>query len=93
MKLQIRKDDEVKVIAGSDKGRKGVVLEVDPKRLKIRVKDIRVQTKFNKKDSKIEKVEGFIDYSNVALVQKATKDAKKPATKKSAGGLFNKAKQ
>lgn len=92
MKLKIKVGDEVKIIAGSDKGRKGSVLEINFIKSKIRVKDVRVQTIFNKKDSKIEKREGFIDYSNVSLVQAASKKDKqdKQSSNKKSGGFFSK---
>ena len=77
MKLKIKVGDEVQVIAGKDKGRKGSVLEILPLKQKIRVKSVRVQTLFDKKEG-IQKKEGFIDYSNVKLIQKSVKkDLKK----------------
>lgn len=89
MKLKIKVGDEVQVITGKDKGRKGAVLELLPLKQKIRVKDIRVQTCFDKKDSKIEKIEGFIDYSNVKLLKSAPKKEYKKSQKKKKG-LFGK---
>lgn len=81
MKLKIKKGDEVQVIAGSEKGRKGPVLELDPRKLKIRVKGVRVQTRHDKKEG-ILKREGFIDYSNVKLIQAASAAAKPEKSKK-----------
>ncbi len=75
MKLKIKKGDEVQVIAGSEKGRKGPVLELDARKLKIRVKGVRVQTRHDKKEG-ILKREGFIDYSNVKLIQAVSAAAK-----------------
>ena len=83
MKLKIKKGSEVKVIAGADKGKTGSVLDVDAKRLKVRVQGVRVQTKLDKKENQLIKTEGFIDYSNVQLVA-AKKKAKKKTTKKAA---------
>lgn len=88
IKLKIRKGDTVQVIAGSDKGKKGEVVAVDPKAMKIRVQGVRVQTHFDKKDGLLKK-EGLIDYSNVKLVSRATaekqtKTGKKTAKRKSA---------
>lgn len=80
MKLKIKKGDTVQVIAGSDKGKKGSVLEVKPSALKIKVKGVRVQTHYDKKDGLLKK-EGFLDYSNVKLVEKSVKEKK--TTKKS----------
>lgn len=81
MKLKIRKGDTVQVIAGSDKGKKGSVIEVKPTAMKIKIQGVKVQTHYDKKDGLLKK-EGFIDYSNVKLVEKSTKEKK--ATKKSA---------
>ena len=84
MKLKIKKGATVKVIAGSDKGKTGTVLDIlakDPNHLRIKVQGVRVQTKVDKKDNQLIKTEGFIDYSNVALVERV---AKKPAKKKAA---------
>lgn len=85
MSLKIRKGDTVKVIAGSEKGKKGAVIEVKPSAMKIKIQGVKVQTHFDKKDGLLKK-EGFIDYSNVQLVEKsaaATKE-KKAAKKSSA---------
>ncbi len=89
MKLKIKIGDEVQVITGSDKGRKGAVLEVQPVKQKIRVKDVRVQTRFDKKEGQ-QKREGFIDYSNVKLVNSAPAKVYKKSKKGSKKGLFNK---
>lgn len=90
MKLKIKVGDEVQVVTGSDKGRKGSVLEILPSKHKVRVKDVRIQTLFDKKEG-IQKREGFIDYSNVKLINSAPKKAFKKKTKKtSKKGLFGK---
>jgi large subunit ribosomal protein L24 len=75
MKLKIKKGDTVQVIAGSDKGAKGTVLEVLPRKMRIRIQGVRVQTHFDKKEGILKK-EGTIDYSNVKLLEKAAKEAK-----------------
>lgn len=82
MKLKIRKGDKVKVTAGSDKGSSGVVLNINPKTLKILVQGVRVQTHFDKKEGVLKK-EGYLDYSNVALVEKAAAASKKAKKTKS----------
>ncbi len=82
MKLKIRKGDKVKVIAGAEKGSSGTVIEVNPKTLKILVQGIRIQTHFDKKEGVLKK-EGFLDYSNVALVERAAKEEKKAKKSKS----------
>lgn len=81
MSLKIRKGDTVQVISGADKGKKGAVLEVKPGTLKIKIQGVKVQTHYDKKDGLLKK-EGFIDYSNVKLVEKAAAAKEKKATKK-----------
>ena len=80
MKMKISKGDTVQIIAGSDKGMKGEVKAIDSKKLRVRVQGVRVQTHFDKKEGII-KGEGFVDYSNVKLVEKAKKDLKKLKSK------------
>ncbi len=77
--MKIRKGDTVQVIAGGDKGKKGAVIEVNPTAMRIKIQGVKVQTHYDKKDGLLKK-EGFIDYSNVKLVEKAAKEKK--ATKK-----------
>ncbi len=78
MKLKIKKGDTVQVISGSDKGKKGTVVEVQPTAMKIKIQGVKIQTHFDKKDGLLKK-EGFIDYSNVKLVEAAAKKEKKAA--------------
>ncbi|MGZ3769758.1 MAG: KOW motif-containing protein [Bdellovibrio sp.] len=82
MKLKVKKGATVQVITGSDKGKKGSVLAIDAKNMKIKVQGVKVQTHYDKKDGLLKK-EGFIDYSNVKLVEAAAKEKKtsKKATK------------
>ncbi|MCC6138374.1 MAG: KOW motif-containing protein [Bdellovibrionaceae bacterium] len=82
MKLKIKKGSTVKVIAGNDKGKTGSVLEVNPVTMRIKVQGIRMQTNLDKKENTLVKTEGFIDYSNVSLVEAASKA--KTAKKKTA---------
>lgn len=79
MKLKIKQGSTVQVITGSDKGKKGEVLEVNKTALKIKVKGVKVMTHFDKKEGLLQK-EAFIDYSNVKLVEAAA--PKKKTTKK-----------
>jgi large subunit ribosomal protein L24 len=81
LKLKIKKGDSVVVITGSDKGKKGTVLEVDKKNLRLKVEGVRVMTHFDKKEGLLKK-EGFIDYSNVKSAQ-ASKESKSKKTSKS----------
>jgi len=80
MKLKIKKGATVQVIAGSDKGKKGTVIAVDVENLKIKVQGIKVQTHYDKKDGLLQK-EGFIDYSNVKMVEGAASKEKKTSKK------------
>jgi len=87
MKLKIKKGDTVQVITGADKGKKGSVIQVDPKNFKIKVEGVRVQTHYDKKDGLLKK-EGYLDYSNVKLLSasapaKAAKKTSKKASSKS----------
>ena len=75
LKLKIKKGDSVQVITGSDKGKKGTVLEIDKSAMRIKVEGVKVQTHYDKKDGLLKK-EGFIDYSNVKLLDAPTKEKK-----------------
>src|SRR3954468_2068503 len=46
--LRIKKGDQVKVLAGKDKGKSGKVLEVNPKRNKIVVEGLNIMVRFSK---------------------------------------------
>ena len=52
MKLKISKGDTVQVITGSDKGKKGQVLAIDSKTLKIKVQGVKMMTHFDKKEKR-----------------------------------------
>ncbi len=80
MKLAIKKGDIVQVIAGAQKGTRGAVLELDKQKLRVKVQGARVQTHFDKEEG-ILKHEGFMDYSNVKLVETVARE--KTAKKKS----------
>lgn len=83
-KLKIKKGATVQVITGSDKGKKGEVLEVNALRMQVRVQGVRVQTHYDKKDGLLKK-EGYLDYSNVKLISApAAKGGKKAPAKKAA---------
>ena len=82
MKQKIKTGDEVLVISGGDKGRKGAVLGFDAENKRVRVKSVRLQTHYDKKEG-IQKREGFIDRSNIKLIKKA-EPKKKPSSKKKA---------
>ncbi|KKP95330.1 MAG: 50S ribosomal protein L24 [candidate division TM6 bacterium GW2011_GWE2_36_25] len=72
MKSGIKKGDLVVVITGSDAGKKGKVIELLPKKGKVKVEGARIVTKHVKPRSQgqkggIMKEEAFMDMSNVML--------------------------
>jgi ribosomal protein L24 len=93
--MKIKKNDNVIVIAGKDKGSKGKVLKVFPKLDKVVVEGVNVAKKhisyrYDKKGEIIER-EMPVHVSNVKKAAKAVKasstkvaKAEKPATKKAA---------
>jgi large subunit ribosomal protein L24 len=82
-KLSVKKGDTVQIIAGADKGKKGVVLEINPIKLKIKVQGVKIMTHFDKQQGKFT-AEGFIDYSNVKMTEKAAAKEKKATKAKKA---------
>ena len=74
-RLKIKKDDQVVVIAGKDKGREGKVIAVDPQKNKVLVEGVNMVTKHAKpsmtnQQGGIIHQEAFIDISNVMLLNK-----------------------
>ncbi len=73
MMARIKKNDTVMVLTGKDRGKKGAVIEILPKKGKVIVKDVNLQTHFIKARKQgdvagIRKKEGFIRLSNVMPV-------------------------
>ncbi len=72
IKLKIKKGDEVQIIAGKDKGKKGKVIEVIVKSLKVRVAGVNVVKKHLKPSKTnsggVISKELPIDISNVAHI-------------------------
>ncbi len=73
MALNVKKGDNVLVLAGKDKGKTGKVLSADPKSGRVVVEGVNVITKHNKPRSAqvpggIEKTNGTIDASNVQII-------------------------
>lgn len=83
MKLKIAKGATVEVITGADKGKKGTVIEMKKKPLKVKVQGVSMLTHFDKQEGLVRK-EGFIDYSNVKLSAAAVATKKKTTKKKKA---------
>ena len=75
--MQIKKDDTVVVIAGKDKGKTGTVLRTIPKKNKVVVEGVNMQTKHAKATrtsaSEIKHMEGPIDASNVTMTRNPRK--------------------
>ncbi len=75
IKLKIKKGDNVKIIAGDDKGKIGEVIKVLPNKRKVFVKDCKVAKKTVKPDKDKNPNGGFvnkempIDISNVTKVE------------------------
>lgn len=71
---KIRKNDQVVVIAGRDKGRRGRVLEVAPAKGKVKVEGVGMIKRHQKANPQANRgggivdKEAFIDLSNVQLV-------------------------
>ncbi len=73
MAARIRKGDQVVVITGSDKGRRGQVLQVMPKDSRAVVQGVRIVKRHTKptgvgNPGGIVEKEGSIDLSNLALI-------------------------
>jgi large subunit ribosomal protein L24 len=74
-KYRVRKDDEVKVIAGKDKGKVGRVLRVDRDKGRVLVEGVNLARKAMRKKRQEDRggimdIEMPIDISNVMLVTK-----------------------
>ena len=79
MGLKIRKDDNVRVISGKDRGKTGRVLRVDPRRQRVYVEGVNVQKRHTRprslRDTQraqeiggIIETEGSVHISNVQLL-------------------------
>lgn len=77
--MKIKKNDTVVVISGKDKGKTGTVLRSIPKKNKVVVEGVNMQTKHAKatqnSPAEIKHVEGPIDVSNVMFYDKEAKTA------------------
>ena len=77
-KIHVKKDDQVVVISGKDKGKSGKVLMVEPETGRIYVEGVNIIKKHQKartqtSPSGIIEREGSIDASNVMIVDPKTK--------------------
>lgn len=76
-KLHIRKGDQVKVIAGDDKGKTGKVMEVISEKNRAVIEGINMVTKHQKPsagkpEGGIKKMEGTVHISNLMLLDPAS---------------------
>ena len=76
-KLNIRKGDKVRVIAGDDKGKEGIVQEILTEKRRVIVEGINIVTKHEKPsagkpEGGIKKTEAPIHISNVMLIDPAS---------------------
>ena len=88
---RIKKNDTVVVITGRDKGKKGKVVEILPKKGKLMVKDVALVTKHYKarkqgETSGIKKMESYIDSSNVMPLCKSCSKPARVGSKSIEGG-------
>lgn len=86
-KFSIKKGDNVKVIAGNDKGKTGIVKEILREKSRIIVEGVAMISKHQKPDAKnpeggIIKREAAIHISNVMLVDPKTGDATRVSVKR-----------
>jgi len=76
--MRIKKDDMVVVLTGKDKGKKGKVIKTIPKKNKVLVEGVNMQTKHQKQTrtaaAEIKHQEGPLDVSNVMLIDDKTKE-------------------
>ncbi len=84
MKFHVKKNDEVVIIVGDDKGKKGRVIEVDRAKARVIVDGANLNSKHSKPNAKnpnggIIKTPGSIHISNVQLLSdgKATRVGRK----------------
>jgi large subunit ribosomal protein L24 len=80
MAFRIRKGDLVQVVSGVDRGKQGRVLAVDSARGKVRIEKVRLHKRHLRAGRKgartggIIEQEGYIDASNVMLVDPSTNE-------------------
>ena len=84
--MKLRKNDEVVVIAGREKGKTGFITKIDIKKQSVYVKDLNMVVKHKKPTQQnteggIETKEAPIAISNVALKSKSSKKGSPIATR------------
>lgn len=88
-KLHVRKGDTVMVIAGDDKGKTGIVLQVFPDRNRATVEGVNIVKKHVKatqtEEGGIQEVESTIHMSNLAVVDPKTGEPTRTGRRKENG--------
>ena len=84
--MHIKKNDTVIILSGKDKGKQGVVIEVVPKKGKVKVRGIALATHHVKarrqgEVSAIKKEEAYIAISNVAPLARQKSEKQRVADK------------
>lgn len=84
--MKLKKNDEVVIISGSEKGKTGFITKIDRKKNRVFVKDVNMVTKHSKPtqqktEGSIETKEASIHVSNVALKSKESKKGSPVPTK------------
>jgi large subunit ribosomal protein L24 len=98
--LKIRRDDEVVVISGKDRGKTGKVLRVDPRKQRVFVEGLNIVKRHQKPSAMnpnaqagvIER-EGPIHVSNVALLDPKDKKPTRVGIKREGGKRFRVARR
>src|ERR687884_314498 len=96
MAMKVRKDDNVRVISGKDRGRTGRVLRVDPGRQRVYVEGVNVQKRHTRprtlRDTQraqevggIVEAEGPVHVSNVMLLDPKSGDPTRVSVKREGG--------
>ncbi len=86
MKFKIKREDEVVVIAGDEKGKRGKVLDVQREKMRVLVEGVNMITKRQKArsqddpDAGIVQREAPVHYSNVMLASRFDERARKRET-------------
>ncbi|MGL4252022.1 MAG: 50S ribosomal protein L24 [Metamycoplasmataceae bacterium] len=84
--MKLRKNDEVVILSGSEKGKSGFIIKIDNKTQRVVIKDVNMVTKHlkptqEKTEGSIEQKEASIHISNVALKTKQSKKGVNEPTK------------
>jgi large subunit ribosomal protein L24 len=104
MAMKIRRDDNVRVISGKDRGRTGRVLRVDPAKQKVYVEGVNIQKRHTRPQSlrdtqRAQEVGGIIEregpvhVSNVQLIDPKSGDPTRVSVKREDGRRIRVAKK